>query len=164
MKIAVLGGSFNPPHLGHLLVARQVVKLYGYDEVWLMPCFRQAEGKALAPASQRLEMVELMLSAESRDPRIKASDFEVRSRKKNYTADTVLALQKRFPEHEFSWVFGSELVRAFPHWGKWHVLRNLLPLVIYPRPGFRKPSEKFVAGLGASNLTFLPFNLPKSRV
>jgi len=83
--------------------------------------------------------------------------------KKNYTADTVLFLQKRFPQHDFMWVFGSELVSHFPTWGKWNVLRTLLPLVVYPRPGFKKPSRALVKSLDA-NFVFLPESVKKSPI
>lgn len=164
MHVVVLGGSFNPPHLGHLMVAQQVLEHYACDEVWIMPCFKQAEGKSIVPAKHRLEMVRLMLSASHAGKRIKASDFEVLLRKKNYTADTVRDLRKRFPKYDFSWVFGSELVRDFPKWGKWSVLSKLLPIVIYPRPGFPRPSEDFIDCLGISKLVFLPSGVEKSSI
>ena len=163
MKIAVLGGSFNPPHYGHLLVAREVLKRLKCDEVWLMPCFKHAEEKPLPSPQDRLAMTRIALRAMG-NKRIKASDLEIRFlHGKNYTADTVLFLQKRFPQHEFMWVFGSELVQNFPRWGKWNVLRKLLPLVIYPRPGFEKPSKKLVASLKA-DLVFLPQSVKKSAI
>lgn len=165
-RIAILGGSFNPPHYGHLTVAKGVLERLACDEVWLLPCFKQAEGKPLANAKHRLAMVRLACQALSPGSRnkIKAKDFEVRFlRRKNYTADTVRFLQKRFPSTRFTWVFGSELVEDFPHWSKWRELRELLPLVIYPRPGFKRPSKKFIESLGAQ-IVFLPHSVRKSRV
>lgn len=162
-RIAILGGSFNPPHLGHLTVAKGVLKALDCNEVWLMPCYLQAEGKPIAPAKHRLAMVKLALAGARFGKKIKASDFEVRLKRKNYTADTVRLLQKRFPSVQFYWVFGSELVHAFPKWGKWNELRKLLPLVIYPRPGFKRPSRKFVSSLGAK-LVLLPASVRKSKI
>ncbi|MFH1056185.1 MAG: nicotinate (nicotinamide) nucleotide adenylyltransferase [Candidatus Micrarchaeota archaeon] len=162
-KIAVLGGSFNPPHYGHLLVAKEVLKHFDCDEVWLMPCFKQAEEKPIIRATHRLAMTRLAVEF-LHNPRIKASDFEVRFlKRKNYTADTVKLLKKRFPKDEFVWVFGSELVGEFLHWGKWRELRKLLPLVIYPRPGFKKPSQKFLDSLKAK-LVFMPSRVRKSGI
>lgn len=150
--VAVLGGSFNPPHLAHLLVAQEVLRSLGCDEVWLMPCYRQAEGKNTEPAKHRLAMVRLLLETIKHDPRVKASDFEVRLRKTSYTADTVQKLQEKFPSTRFYWIFGSELVSQFPRWKKWTKLRGLLPLVIYPRPGSRMPSKKVIDSLQATFL------------
>src|SRR3989338_4780717 len=108
MKIAVLGGSFNPPHYGHLMVASEVLKR-GFDEVWLMPCFKHAEEKPEIPAKHRLAMARIAVKT-LKNKRIKASGLEIRFlRKKNYTADTAWFLKKRFPRHEFSWIFGAEL-------------------------------------------------------
>src|SRR3989344_8244194 len=107
MKIAVLGGSFNPPHYGHLMVASEVLKR-GFDEVWLMPCFKHAEEKPEIPAKHRLAMTRIAVKT-LQNKRIKASGLEIRFLKKtNYTADTVKLLKKRFPNDEFAWVFGSE--------------------------------------------------------
>jgi len=162
MKIAVLGGSFNPPHYGHLMVASEVLKR-GFDEVWLMPCFKHAEEKPEIPAKHRLAMTRIAVKT-LQNKRIKASGLEIRFLKKtNYTADTVKLLKKRFPNDEFAWVFGSELVKNFPHWGKWNELRKALPLVIYPRPGFKKPSEKFLKSLNAK-LVFVPPDFKKSGI
>ena len=163
MKVAILGGSFNPPHKGHLLVAREVLRALDCDEVWLLPCFDHPEEKPIAPAKHRLAMVRLALK-DSKLKRVKASDLEIRFlKRKNYSADTVKFLQKRFPKHEFYWIYGSELVEKFPMWAKWKQLRELLPLVIYPRPGFKLPNKKFISGLGAE-LIFLPSNMRKSPV
>jgi len=166
VRIAVLGGSFNPPHYGHLLVAREVLKNFECDEVWLLPCFKQAEGKPLAPAEDRLAMLRLAWAelSPSLRKKIKVKDFEIRLlRRKNYTADTVRFLQKRFPQHSFYWVFGSELVSGFPRWVKWRELRKLIPLLIYPRPGVRKPSKKFLEKLGAK-LVWLPWTVERSGI
>ncbi|MEM4255165.1 MAG: nicotinate (nicotinamide) nucleotide adenylyltransferase [Candidatus Norongarragalinales archaeon] len=162
-RIAILGGSFNPPHYGHLTVAKGVLENFDCDEVWLMPCFKQAEGKKIEKAKHRLAMVRLALKNAGLSKRIKTSGFEMKLRRKNYTADTVEKLQKRFPSTQFYWIFGSELVKDFPKWGKWEKLRKLLPLVIYPRPGFKKPSRKFSSSLGAK-LVFLPHSVRKSKV
>jgi len=162
-EIAVLGGSFNPPHYGHLTVAKEVLKSLKCDEVWLLPCFKQAEGKKIEKAKHRLAMVKLAVKG-LKQKRIKASDLEIRFLKnKNYTADTVRFLKKRFPKTQFYWVFGSELVKDFPKWSKWKELRKLLPLVIYPRPGVRKPSKKFLKKLGAK-LVWLPSTVKQSDV
>ena len=152
--------------MGHLTVAQGVLSSLEFDELWLLPCFKQAEGKKIESAEHRLAM--LRLACKTLSPRlrekIKIKHFEVRFlRRKNYTADTVRFLQKRFPSTRFTWVFGSELVKDFPRWTKWRILRTLLPLVIYPRPGFKKPSKKFVASLGAQTI-FLPHSVRQSRV
>lgn len=154
-KIAILGGSFNPPHNGHLIAAKEALRVLKCDEVWLMPCFKQAEGKKIEKARHRLAMVEIAVKT-LWEKRIKASDLEIRFlRGKNYTADTVRFLQKRFPQTQFYWVFGAELAMQFPRWRKWGELRTLLPLVIYPRYGVKKPSEKFLQKLKAE-IIWLP--------
>ena len=93
MKIAVLGGSFNPVHIGHLVLADCVCQELGYDKVLFVPCFLppHKEMADAAPAEQRLKMVELAVKSDSR---FEAEGYEIRKKGISYTWDTVCSLEK----------------------------------------------------------------------
>nr|MBP9719374.1 adenylyltransferase/cytidyltransferase family protein [Candidatus Levybacteria bacterium] len=92
MKIAILGGSFDPPHVGHLLVAQQIKRLLNIDQVWLMPTYSHPFNKSLSTSAHRLAMVKLL-----EDDTIKASSFEIQKKGVSYTIDTLKALTKEHP-------------------------------------------------------------------
>src|SRR5690348_1092340 len=106
MKIAILGGSFDPPHLGHLFIASQVKELVGVDEIWLMPLYQSHGGtfqKTLSSVKHRLEMTRLI---ESDD--IKVSTFEIENNKTSYTIDTLTGISQQYPENTYYWIIGSD--------------------------------------------------------
>ena len=84
MKIAILGGSFDPLHIGHLFIATQVKEMFHFDEIWLMPCFQHPFDKQLSSATKRLEMLQTL-----NIPYIKISQFEIKNKKRSYTIDTL---------------------------------------------------------------------------
>ncbi len=113
LKIGVFGGSFNPPHWGHLLVIQQILDARIVDEIWLMPCYLHSEKRsALAPARDRLAMLKLLVHGIKR---VKISDFELHENKVSYTQETLLALKKKFPQHELYWINGRDLMKRVPH-------------------------------------------------
>src|SRR5581483_6286412 len=106
MKIAILGGSFDPPHLGHILIARQVIERANMDEVWLMPNYNTSAHhavfqKKLSPVADRLAMATLL-----EQKKIKASDFEIENNQKSLAIVTLTLLSKQYPEHTFYWITG----------------------------------------------------------
>jgi nicotinate-nucleotide adenylyltransferase len=100
VKTGLLFGSFNPIHLGHLVIAEYFASQGGMDEVWLMvsPQNPFKQNSDLAPAEDRLEMVRLAVIDNSK---VKASDFEFSMPRPSYTIDTLSALDKAFPERSF---------------------------------------------------------------
>jgi nicotinate-nucleotide adenylyltransferase len=128
MKIAILGGSFDPPHIGHLLVAQQVKKLLNIDQVWLMPTYSHPFQKSLIPAKHRLAMIQLL-----EDTTIKASDFEIQKQGVSYTIDTLKNLNNTFPQHSFYWISGSDQIQEFPKWKNWQELITTYKIIIYAR-------------------------------
>src|SRR6185369_9653220 len=113
MKIAVLGGSFDPPHLGHLFIASQVKELLHMDEVWLMPLYQKTKQdkifhKSITDTNHRLAMTKFLKNAF-----IKVSDFEIKNNPSSYTLITLQKLQETYPEHEFYWILGSDQLEGF---------------------------------------------------
>jgi nicotinate-nucleotide adenylyltransferase len=128
MQIAVLGGSFDPPHLGHTLLADQISKHFPIDEVWLMPCYQHPFNKQLSPAKHRLAMT-MMLETD----KLKVSTVEIQKQNMSYSIDTLTLLQKTFPAHSFLWIIGSDQIKDFPKWKNWQKIIREFGLLVYPR-------------------------------
>lgn len=131
MKIGLLGGAFNPPHLGHLMIARQVLDFTDTDEVWFLPSYGQIPPKPVADASHRLAMTKLLVF-----PRTSVSSLEIDHQ---LNGDTINLLPFLPKEHEFRFIIGSDQLPTFHLWGKWRELLSSMPFVVFPRYGY--PNE-----------------------
>lgn len=134
MKIGIFGGSFNPIHIGHISLARQLRQLVGLDEVWLMvspqnPLKQQAE---LLNEKRRFAMANLALRGEEG---LKASDYELHLPKPSYTWNTLQHLEKDFPQHTFTLLIGGDNWERFDRWYHANDILSRYPIVIYPRRG-----------------------------
>lgn len=135
--IALFGGSFNPPHLGHLGVCEHVLAVHP-GQLWLMPAYTHPFGKPLAPFEDRVRMCELLLS--SRDPvferaRVVTVEREVPERT-GRTVDTLLHLQRVHPGRSFRLVLGSDLYEERERWKDFATIERLAPPLWVPRRGF----------------------------
>lgn len=132
MKIAILGGSFDPPHLGHIFMARQIKETFGMDEVWLMPLFKQGFDrffeKKLSSYEDRFEMVKLL-----EDDFIKASTFEKDENPSSRTIETLEKLIKKYPNDEFFWVMGTDQLINIQKYFEWEKIIKNHNLIIFPR-------------------------------
>ncbi len=133
MRIACLGTSANPPHLGHLEIAKQILKQNLVDQVWLIPCRKHVFNKKLWPRQFRWEMVKML-----EQPGIKACDIELQRKGKSYTFDTVIALKEKYPQHKFYWIVGSDLVVSgeYKKWEIWPQLKKEIQFLLIQRPGY----------------------------
>lgn len=147
MKIAVLGGAFNPPHLGHLLVAKQILEFTDNKQVWLMPCFRHTFQKELVNFNHRLKMVKFITNSN-----IKYSALEKEHQLSGDTIETMDLLVKIYPQHEFVFVIGSDNLPYFKKWGRWEKLITKYQFLVFPRPGFDYNLKKY--GLDNPNYHF----------
>ncbi|MBI4096135.1 MAG: nicotinate (nicotinamide) nucleotide adenylyltransferase [Candidatus Levybacteria bacterium] len=135
MRIGILGGSFDPPHLGHILAARQVKKIMSLDEIWLMPYYKHSWDSTASCASHRYAMTKLV-----EEKGIIASDEEIKSKKKNYTIQTVQRLKRKYP-HVFFWIIGSDILPDFTKWKEHKKLAEEIKFFVVPRVGFSFPSK-----------------------
>jgi nicotinate-nucleotide adenylyltransferase len=131
MKIAVLGGGFNPPHLGHLLICQQVLAFTDIEEVWLLPYFAHPWEKPSISPDDRLAMCKTMESKT-----IKVSDIEIAQRRKNYTFETIDLITRKYPNHTFSWIIGSDLYEEFFSWEKSLEMVEKVNILVFPRAGW----------------------------
>ncbi len=131
-KIGVLGGMFDPIHLGHLHVARCALD-YGLDKVLFAPCQSPAHRPAAkADAHHRLEMCRI---AAGNDARMEASDIDLREGP-CYTAETIRLLQKRYPDAQFYWILGADKLPNLARWREAEALFSRCEFLVCPRPGF----------------------------
>lgn len=133
MNIGILGSSFDPPHIGHLLVARQTREVVGLDQVWLMPYFAHSWDTVIAGPGDRLAMAEFL-----EEQGIVVSSQEMEHREKSYTIDTIRRLKTRYP-HTFSWIVGSDILTEFNKWKEPEALARETTLFVFPRNGYPLP-------------------------
>ncbi len=133
MKIGILGGSFDPPHLGHILVARQTLEIMKLDQVWLMPYFAHSWDSTFSSADNRLSMTKL-----TEEKKIIVSEEEISSKTKSYTIDTVRRLKQKF-SHTFFWIIGSDELKDFKRWKDYQQLTKEITFLVFPRNGYPLP-------------------------
>lgn len=135
MKIGILGGTFNPIHLGHLHIAEEVLAACALDQIWFIPTC-QPPHKDLAEEvtfGRRLEMVEAAIAG---DERFLACDLEGRRGGKSYSVTTLEFLRQEHPEYEFYFVMGLDSFREIGSWKSYARLFELAHIVVTARPGF----------------------------
>jgi len=132
MRIGLFGGSFNPPHEGHRLVALQVLKRLELDAVWLLvsPGNPLKPHNDLAPLTERVEAARRV----THHPRVKVTGFEA-AHGFTYTFETLRYLKGRFPETPFVWIMGADNLSQFSRWERWQEIARLMPMAVYVRPG-----------------------------
>jgi nicotinate-nucleotide adenylyltransferase len=140
VQVALLGGSFNPPHVGHLLAAHYVRATQGVDELWLMPTFRHPFGKVTAPYEHRVRMCERMCQDAS--GWMKTSRVESEVGKDGRTVDTLEFLQARHPEYRFTLILGSDILKDLPSWKDFDRIQRLARVVVLYRAGY--PADEAV--------------------
>jgi len=133
MRVAVFGGSFNPPHVGHQLAALWVLETAGVDELWLIPTLVHPFDKALVPFEDRFRMCER--AALSLGPRVRVSDVEARLGGPSRTLRTIETLMEASPGVAFSLVIGADLVAESSTWHGAERLRQLVPFIVVGRQG-----------------------------
>lgn len=132
-RIGLLGGSFDPPHSGHVHISKAALKRFNLDQVWWLVSPGNPL-KADAPASMAERMA--ACHAISDDPRIKVTDFEARVGTR-YTAQTLEALFKRRRGVRFVWLMGADNLAQFHRWQRWEWIMENVPVGVIARPGDR---------------------------
>lgn len=132
MRIGIFGGSFNPIHEGHVLVATECLKRLRLDAVWLLV----SPGNPLKDHSELASLEARVTAARAaiRNPRIAVTGFEA-AHGFHYTFDTLSHLCTELPDRKLVWIMGADSFRDFDRWERWESLAALLPMAIYSRPG-----------------------------
>jgi len=135
MKIGLLFGSFNPIHIGHLIIANYLANYTTLDKVWLVVSPQNPLKKYgdLINTYDRLEMAKL---ATDNSNNIKVSDVELKLPQPSYTIDTLTHLKEKYPEHEFALIMGSDNLVSLPKWKNYKLILRDYQIYVYPRPGY----------------------------
>lgn len=133
--VGILGGSFNPVHIGHMMLASYLVQYTPLDKVWLTlsPLNPLKEPDALIPDMQRLAMLELAVKGAEG---IGICDIELSMPRPSYTINTLDLLKRRYPHKEFRLVIGSDNWRIFEQWRDYGRILSDYGIIVYPRPGY----------------------------
>lgn len=132
--IALLGGSFDPIHNGHIHVAHVILDLLPFNEIRLIPCKKNPlkETAPVASDDQRLEMIKIAIQNESN---ILLDDRELRREGDSYTIDTVTELKNEYPEAIICCVMSTDVFCQFDRWKDWNTILNKVHIIITNRPG-----------------------------
>jgi nicotinate-nucleotide adenylyltransferase len=142
-RIGLLGGSFNPAHIGHRLISLEALRRLKLDAVWWLV----SPQNPLKPTDGMASLVKRLEAAQdfADHPRIWVTDIE-RKLGTRYTVDTLHALQKRFPARHFVWLMGADNLTQFPAWRNWQEIFASIPVAVFARPTY---SLRALAGRAA---------------
>ena len=132
MRIGLFGGTFNPPHEGHLLVSLIALQRLRLDRIWWLvtPGNPLKENAGLPPLDVRMDAARKL----ARHPRIDITGFEAEIGTR-FTYDTIAYLSKRCPQVDFVWIMGADNLRQFHRWQRWQDMARLVPIAVIDRPG-----------------------------
>lgn len=166
MEIGLYFGSFNPIHIGHLLIANHVLNHCSVDQVWLIvsPQNPLKNKQGLLNEYQRLHLAKLATEA---DERIRVMDVEFKLPRPSYTIDTLTYLSEKYPENKFKVIMGSDSYQNLPRWKNPELILRDYAVLVYKRPGFEvvipKEQESAVTILDAPYLDISATQIRKSR-
>ena len=132
MKIGLYFGTFNPIHIGHLIIANHIAEHSDLDQIWMVvtPHNPHKQKSSLLDDYHRLHMVHL---ATEDYPKIQPSDIEFKLPQPNYTVNTLAHLQEKFPKHEFSLIMGEDNLNSLHKWKNYEVILQNHSIIVYPR-------------------------------
>ena len=135
MKIGLYFGSFNPVHIGHLIIANHITNVTSLQQVWFVvsPLNPLKPSGSLLNEYHRLHFIKSAIEGENK---LQASNVEFNLPKPSFTVDTLTYLKEKFPQHEFSIIMGSDSFCNITHWKNYEVILKNYPLFIYRRLGF----------------------------
>lgn len=133
-KIGILGGTFDPPHIGHLIIAEEVRVALNLEEVWFIPSNIQVhKEQARATADERLQMIKYAIQT---NPYFSVHPIEINRSGESYTFATMQQLRKVHPNVEFYFIIGADMVEYLPHWKNINELVNIVKFVGVRRHGY----------------------------
>lgn len=140
MRVGLFFGSFNPVHVGHLIIANTIVEQTGLDRVWFVvsPQNPFKEKKTLLPEFDRYDMVKLAIEGNGK---LDVSDIEFTLPQPSYTIDTLTHLKEKFPSYDFSIIMGGDNLTNFHKWKNYEAILEHHNVIVFPRPNAEIPSE-----------------------
>ena len=142
MKIGLFFGTFNPIHIGHLIIANHLVEYSDLDSVWFVitPHSPFKQKKSLLDNHHRLAMVRIAIEDY---PKLQASDIEFDLPQPNYTVHTLAHLGEKYPQHEFVLIMGSDNIQSFHKWKNYEFILENYRIFVYPRLMDEKVNAQF---------------------
>ena len=139
MKICLFGGTFDPPHIGHLLISQTICEVEEFDKILFIPAYNPPHKKDISPIDYRVKMVKLSISG---NPKFELSDIEIKREGISYTIDTIRALKKEMnlTRENTYYLMGSDSLLDFHNWREPEAILNECQVIVAIRPGFR-PSD-----------------------
>ncbi|MCE5228470.1 nicotinate-nicotinamide nucleotide adenylyltransferase [bacterium] len=131
-RVGIFGGSFNPPHMAHILVVAWALGTGEIDEVWAIPTGGHPFGKKLAPFEDRMEMTRRALACFG--DRVKVLDIE-REPRVHYSIETMRELARQYPGNSWRWIMGSDTLLDAERWLEYEKLMEMAPPLVVPRSG-----------------------------
>ncbi len=130
-RVGIFGGSFDPPHMGHVEICRYLLDHNDVDEIWVVPCFKHPFMKAMAPFEDRLMMCRFAFGQFGN--KVKVMDVEKRLGDISYSLRTVEHLQGENPDIKFSLIMGSDTAKDTSSWKDAEKIRGIVPFLTVPR-------------------------------
>lgn len=139
MKIGILGGTFNPIHIGHLILAQELREKLGLDKIIFVPTYLapHKDNSEIASASHRYKMIKLAIKA---NRQFLLSDAEIKRDGLSYTIDTLKEFKKLYPVDDLYFIIGSDLLKYLDEWKDLGEIINMVKFIVATRPGY--PLEK----------------------
>lgn len=133
-KIGLFFGSFNPIHIGHMILAEYMVEYTDLDELWFVPSPHNPlkEKKSLLSDHHRLALVKQAIES---DKRFRAEDIEFKMPQPSYTIDTLIRLSEKYPNNDFVLICGTDIFKSFHKWKNYKELLKQYSFYVYNRPG-----------------------------
>ncbi|ANE47267.1 nicotinic acid mononucleotide adenylyltransferase [Paenibacillus swuensis] len=154
MRIGIMGGTFNPIHLGHLIAAQRACEGMELDQIWFMPTHTPPHKPAPAGTTpeQRRDMVQLAVSGSNR---FCVSDAELRREGVSYSYDTVCRLQQDHPDDRFYYIVGADMIQFLPKWYRIDELATRIGFIGLQRKGYSASLEALPENIRAA-VTLVP--------
>ena len=161
MKLGLFGGSFDPVHLGHLLVAQAAVEELGLDRLFFIPAAQSPfkPDNKMAPAASRLQLLRLALAGKTN---LEIDEQEIRRGGVSYTIETLRDYRKRFPRAELFYLIGADNILKLAEWREPDELAKIAEFVAMPRPG--ETAMEFPKSFRGKILKGFPFEVSSSQI
>lgn len=133
MKVGLFFGSFNPVHIGHMVLANYMLEYTDLERIWFVvsPHNPLKQKNSLLDEKQRLRLVDLAIGD---NVKLKASDIEFKLPQPSYTINTLTYLKEKFPKNDYALIMGSDNLQGFEKWKNYEEILKQYELYVYPRP------------------------------
>lgn len=154
--LGILGGTFDPVHLGHMQMAKAALNCFGLERVILLVSADPPHKRAAASVTERLEMAEIALDGEDK---LELSSLEAKRPGRTYTIESLEALKRLYPDKRLMYIIGSDTLGDLPTWKRASDVAKLCEFIVFHRTGGEKDSSKVLAVLPELKLNFAQLDI-----